>query len=68
MSDLYNIRVQLVERYRGVEYWYAWDDLRFDADHDGEGYVPNYAQASSHTKWGAIEALIEQLREAEEGA
>ena len=48
--------------------WYAVDHERFDADFDGEGYVPNYAQASGSTQWEAMRALIDQLEEADENS
>jgi len=59
----YDIRVEMVEKYRGVEYWTAYEDQRYDCDCDQDGFFPNYAQASGSSKWEAVRELIEQLEE-----
>ena len=62
----YDIRVEMAEKFRGVEYWYAYEDQRFDAELDGDGYVGNYAQGTGGTKWDAIEDLLLRIRDQED--
>lgn len=65
MKESYDIRVEMVEKYRGVEYWVAIDDQRYDCDCDQDGFIPNYAQATANSKWDAVRQLIDQLEEEE---
>lgn len=58
-EDKFNIRVELMPD----NYWYAYDDDRYDAEVvDGE-WQGNHAKGTGLTKFEAIRELIERLEE-----